>query len=329
MKKNFIIGIDVSKSKLDVHCHGQLKQLMVSNDTTGYKKLLKWIKKEVTKELVTVMVVMEYTGIYTYNLEKFLFNNQVDYVRRPALDIMRSAGMKRGKTDKADARMISQYGWYRKEELTAMKPVSHNHQKLQQLMSHRDKLVGDKASYVVRIKELKEQLAADLNKKVFESTEYVVGVLEIEIKAMNKMIEELVKTDDSFENNYRLLRSVTGIGFVTAVHMIITTENFTRFKETRKFACYCGVAPFEHQSGSSIRGKTRVSHLANKKLKSLFTTAAFAAIQHDAELKAKYEQKLKEGKSKMCALNVIRFKLIERIFAVIKRQSPYILSQAA
>ncbi len=328
MKKNFIIGIDVSKSKLDVHCHGQLKQLMVSNDTTGYKKLLRWIKKEVTKELVTVMVVMEYTGIYTYNLEKFLFNNQVDYVRRPALDIMRSAGMKRGKTDKADARMISQYGWYRKEELTAMKPVSRNHQQLQQLMSHRDKLVGDKASYVVRIKELKEQLAADLNKKVFESTEYIVEVLEIEIKEMNKMIEELVKTDDSFENNYRLLRSVTGVGFVTAVHMIIATENFTRFKETRKFACYCGVAPFEHQSGSSIRGKTRVSHLANKKLKSLFTTAAFAAIQHDAELKAKYEQKLKEGKSKMCALNVIRFKLIERIFAVIKRQSPYILSQA-
>jgi transposase len=329
MKKNFIIGVDVSKSKLDVHCHGQLKQLMISNDASGHKNFLKWIKKEVTKELATVLVVMEFTGIYTYNLEKFLFSSQVDYVKRPALDIIRSAGMKRGKTDKADARMISQYGWFRKNELTAMKPVSGNQQQLQQLMSHRDKLVADKASYEVRINELKGQLAGDLNKKILNSTEKIIEVLEIEIKAMNKMIEALVKADESFHTNYTLQKSVTGIGFVTAIHVMITTENFTRFTDPRKFACYCGVAPFEHQSGSSIRGKTRVSHLANKKLKSLFTTAAFAAIQHDKELKAKYEQKLKEGKSKMCALNIIRFKLIERIFAVIKRQSPYILSQAA
>lgn len=329
MKKNFIIGVDVSKSTLDLHCHGQLKQLVVSNDARGHKKLLKWIKKEVTKQLETVLIVMEFTGIYTYNLEKYLFSNQVDYVKRPALDIMRSAGMKRGKTDKSDAKMISQYGWFRKDELIATKPVSPNQQQLQQLMAHRDKLVADKASYTVRIKELKEQLADDLNKKIIASTEYVVDVLEIEIKEMNKTIEELVTTDESLNKNYTLLRSITGIGFVTAIHMIITTENFTRFTDTRKFACYCGVAPFERQSGSSLRGKTKVSHLANKKIKSLFTTAAFTAIQHDQELKTKYEQKVKEGKSKMCALNVIRFKIIDRIFAVIKRQSPYILSQAA
>ena len=329
MKKNFIIGVDVSKSTLDLHCHGQPKQLVVSNDASGHKKLLKWIKKEVTKQLETVLIVMEFTGIYTYNLEKSLFSNQVDYVKRPALDIMRSAGMKRGKTDKADAKMISQYGWFRKDELIATKPVSLNQQQLQQLMAHRDKLVSDKASYAVRIKELKEQLAGDLNKKILLSTEYVVEVLETEIKEMNKTIEELVATDESLNKNYTLLRSITGIGFVTAIHMIITTENFTRFRDTRKFACYCGVAPFERQSGSSMKGKTKVSHLANKKIKSLFTTAAFTAIQHDQELKIKYEQKVKEGKSKMCALNVIRFKIIDRIFAVIKRQSPYILSQAA
>ena len=89
------------------------------------------------------------------------------------------------------------------------------------------------------------------------------------------------------------------------------------------------VAAFEHTSGSSIKGRTKVSHLANKKIKSLLTLAAICAVKHDPELKAKYEQKIKEGKAKMSALNMIRFKLIERVFAVIKRQTVYVLSQAA
>ena len=154
-------------------------------------------------------------------------------------------------------------------------------------------------------------------------------VLEEEIKDIKISIEKLMNSEEEIQTNYDLIKSVTGVGFSNAVHMLIVTENFIRFTNARKFACYCGVAPFEYESGSSIRGKTKTSHLANKKIKSLLTMAAISAINHDAELKIKYEEKLKEGKAKMVALNIIRFKLIERIFAVIKRQSPYILGQAA
>ena len=327
--KKFIIGVDVSKLKLDVHCHGQSNSFVISNDAKGFKTLLKWIKKEVSKDLNSVMMVMEYTGIYTYGLEQFLHQQGIAYVKRPALDIKRSVGMKRGKTDKADAQMISQYGWYRKEELKAMNPVSDTQQHLQQLMNYRDKLVADKASYEARIKELQGQLGDKLPARIIESTEYVMQVLEVEIKETKKAIEELISSDDKLLKSYELVVSVQGIGFVTAVHLLIVTENFTRFNNPRKFACYSGVAPFEHTSGSSIKGRTKVSHLANKKIKSLLTLAAICAVKHDPELKAKYEQKIKEGKAKMSALNIIRFKLIERVFAVIKRQTVYVLSQAA
>ena len=101
--------------------------------------------------------------------------------------------------------------------------------------------------------------------------------------------------------SYELVTSVVGISFATAVHVLIATENFIRFTDAGKFNCYCGVVPFEHTSGSSIRGKTRASHLANKKLKSLLTIAAISAVRFDPQLKAKYEQKLKEGKAKMSA----------------------------
>ena len=154
-------------------------------------------------------------------------------------------------------------------------------------------------------------------------------VLEIEIKEVKTAIKDLIATDDELQTNYELATSVQGIGFVTAVHMLIVTENFTRFTDPRKFACYSGVAPFEHTSGSSIRGRTKTSQLANKKIKSLLTLAAICAVKHDPGLKAKYRRKIKEGKAKMSVLNMIRFKLIERIFAVIKRKTPYVLSQAA
>src|ERR1044071_5205608 len=110
-KKNFIIGVDVSKLTLDVHCYGKTECMLVENNLKGYRNFLRWMKKQISKDLDNVMMVMEYTGVYTYGLEKFLHEQKIDYVKRPALDIKRSAGIKRGKTDKADAMMISRYGW--------------------------------------------------------------------------------------------------------------------------------------------------------------------------------------------------------------------------
>jgi transposase len=329
MRKMQIVGIDVSKLTLDLHCYGHLiSPAPVTNNATGFKNMEKWIKHKVSKDKEQVMVVMEYTGIYTYNLESFLQEKGIRYVKRPALDIQRSAGIRRGKSDVMDAKMISEYGWLRQEKLKPMTPVSDHFTELQQLMAYRDKLVADKASYQSRMKELKQQMQEKLSKAMEESSQYIMEVLTTEIKQIEKEIHKLISANEALKTNYNLITSVAGIGFATAVHMLITTENFTRFDNHRKFACYAGVAPFDHKSGSSIRGKTRVSHLANKKIKSLLTMAAFTAVKYDKDLRAKYEQKVQEGKPKMSAINIIRVKLIERVFTVIKRQSKYELRPA-
>ena len=323
MKVTAIMGIDVSKKTLDCHLFVQQKSLpAVSNDSKGFKAIKRWLKKEL-KSLDGLLVVMEYTGIYTYQVERFLQQHGIQFVKRPALDIKRSLGMVRGKSDKIDARFISKYGWMRKEELQPMSVLSDTQLELQQLMGHRDKLVADHASYQCKLKEMISQMGEKVNEKLITSMKLVMEVLKQEIKETEKAIKELIGSDEPLQTNYELACSVTGIGFATAVHMLIATENFTRFSDVRKLICYCGVAPFEHSSGTSIRGKVRVSHLANKKIKSLLTMAAISAIQHDPELKAKYEQKLKEGKAKMCVINIIRAKLIERVFAVIKKQKAY------
>lgn len=326
----YIIGVDVSKSTLDYHCYGHaVTPDAVSNDQKGYRQLQKWIKLKVSKSKEEVLFVMEYTGIYTYNVEHFLQAHGWNYVKRPALDIQRSVGMQRGKSDKADARIISKYGWMNKEILKPMQPVNDSLVELQQLMAYRDKLVTDRAAHQGRLKELQGQMGSKLSLAITQSAKYVMEVLSIEIAGIEKSIKACIAANEDIQTNYDLMVSIKGIGFVCAVSILIATENFARFDDHRKFACYCGVAPFTHTSGSSIRGKTRVSHLANKKIKALLTLAAFSAIQYDVDLKLKYEQKKKEGKPAMNVINIIRAKLIERIFTVIKRQSPYVLKAVA
>ncbi len=323
------MGMDVSKKTLDCHLFVQQKSLSATgNDNKGFKAMHRWLKKEV-KDIDGLLVVMEHTGIYTYQVERFLEQQDIRFVKRPALDIKRSLGIVRGKSDVMDARFISKYGWMRKEELQPMQPLSDTQVELQQLMNHRDKLVADHASYQSKLKELIEQMGEKANQKMIASMRFVMDILKQEIKEAEKTIKEIIVGNECLKTNYELACSVTGIGFATAVHLLIATENFSRFSNVRKLICYCGVAPFEHCSGTSIRRKTRVSHLANKKLKSLLTMAAISAIQHDPELKAKYQQKVKEGKAKMCVINIIRAKLIERVFAIIKKQKPYELRLAA
>jgi transposase len=330
MKKKHIIGVDISKKTFDFHCYGQaVTPEPLSNNIKGFRQFEKWMKLKVGKEKQEVLIVMEYTGIYTYNIEHFLAERGWPYVKRPALDIKRSAGIRRGKTDSADARMISKYGWMQQDLLKPMQPMNDTLVELQQLMSYREKLVTDRAAQIGRLKELTGQMGDKLSQQISKSATFIIDVLTEEINDLEKAIKACLAKDEGLQSNYDLLTSISGIGFVIAVTFLITTENFTRFDNHRKFACYCGVAPFIYSSGTSIKGKTRVSQLANKKIKSLLTLAAFVAIRTDQDLKIKYEQKVQEGKSKMSVINMIRVKLIERIFTVIDRQTPYILKAAA
>ena len=139
---------------------------------------------------------------------------------------------------------------------------------------------------------------------------------------------ECLKEDSSLNHLFLLITSVVGIGFVTAINLLIHTQGFNTMCDSRKLACYCGVAPFPYQSGISIKGKTRVSNMANKKLKTNLHLAALTAIKCDPQLKAYYERKVLEGKSKMSVINAVRFKLLARVVAVVNKNEEYVKKAA-
>lgn len=128
---------------------------------------------------------------------------------------------------------------------------------------------------------------------------------------------EIISENEQLKQQNELIQSIPGIGPQTALYLIWVTKSFHSFENWRQLACYAGVAPFEYSSGSSIRGRTKVSPLADKKLKSLLNMCVMNAKKY-------YERKVEEGKSKMLVLNNIRCKLLGRVFAVINRGTPYV-----
>ena len=136
-------------------------------------------------------------------------------------------------------------------------------------------------------------------------------------------IDSLINEQEPLKQNFHLLQSIKGVGKILALNAIIKTHNFTRFVNARKFACFCGTAPFPHESGTSIKRKSRVSHLADKQMKSLLDLSAKSAIQYDKELREYYLRRTANGKSKMSTINIVRNKILYRMFAVIKRQTPF------
>ncbi len=116
----------------------------------------------------------------------------------------------------------------------------------------------------------------------------------------------IIKEDDKLNEIYDLIVTVKGVGPQTALFLIVYTNAFTKFKNARKFASYCGIAPFPNSSGTSIRGRTKVSHLANKRIKSLLDLCAKSSIQFNPEMKRYYDKRVEKGKNKMSTINIIR-----------------------
>ncbi|MEZ5023050.1 MAG: IS110 family transposase [Chitinophagales bacterium] len=318
------VGIDISKLTIDVRIHSNQMFEQFENSNKGFVKLLKWVNKYSSFSNNETIFIFEHTGLYSYLLSVFLTEKNIPFVIIPGLEIKKSMGIVRGKEDKIDATKIALYGYRLKEELKPCKLPSKAIIQVKRLLSIRERLVKHRAGYKASLKEQKRILSRKNNSILFEVQEKMMITLSKQIDKVEQRIQTIIKCDDELINTYQLLTGIKGIGTQTALFLIAYTEGFSKFKNARKFASYCGIAPFPNSSGTSIRGRTKVSNLANKKIKSLLDLCAKSAIQNNPEMKIYYHKRIKEGKSKMSTINIIRNKLLARAFAVVQRKTPYV-----
>jgi transposase len=324
MNYKWFVGIDVSKKTIDVTLF--LKDQGVKsphkqfcNDKKGFQAIIRWVEKQ-NVDLKTVLFCMEHTGVYSLDLALFFEQGHFVYSMVSPLHIKRSLGLVRGKNDKVDSFQISKFCYLHRDELFQTKLPLESIQLLKSLINERRRLVNMQKSEKIVYSELRKINTCNSLKRI----ETRIAMFSADIKCIEQEIEKVINSEPSIRENYRLIRSVIGIGLVNSVMFIVYTCNFQKFTDARKYACYGGVAPFENSSGTSIRGKTKVSHLANKRIKTNLSNAARSAIQNDPELRLYYDRKAKEGKAHGVIMNAVKFKLITRVFAVVERRTPFV-----
>jgi transposase len=324
MKFKETIGIDVSKPFIDVFIYTSNKHKRFKNNVKAFKEMNLWVAKYIKVQPSEVLFAFEHTGIYSLALSVYLTEKKIPYILIPGLELKRSLGISRGKDDKVDARFIALYAYRRREEIKPYKLPSKNLLEIRRLLSLRERLVKQRTGYKASNKEIKQLLVKKDHIVYFKVHSDMIKSLTKQIKLIEKQLMSLVNEDEELQKMFKLITGIKGVGMQTALYMMAYTNGFTLFANYRKFASYAGIAPFPYRSGISIQGKSRIHPFANKKFKSLLSNCAVNAIANNAEMRQYYQRRVEEGKSKMSTINIIRNKLLSRIFAVVNRGTPYV-----
>jgi len=327
MKKVFI-GIDVSKDWIDyavreAGLQDSAPAKRVNNDLENITKLCQNLLKRHGQQ--NPHVVFEHTGNFGLLLSCVLESFAIPYSIVPALEIKLSLGITRGKSDVVDAGRIGDYAVINEHKLQPTKLPSEALLQIKELLTYRLQLVKISVQLKNSLKAHKIASSVSHLKNIVEDIEQKIEGYKVDIERIEKQIKELINKEPELKKNFGYITSVKGIGLMIAAYMIVTTHNFISFDNPRKFNCYAGIAPFEHTSGSSIRGKTQTSNLANKTVKTLLYSGAMSAANHDPQLKKYYQRKRAEGKEHQTVINAIACKLTSRAFATVKRQSNFVV----
>jgi transposase len=330
LTKNYL-GIDVSKPWFDVSLMpviDHVKQPIVTkrfdNTTSGMTAFKAWLKTSGVTLDSNSLLVIENTGVYHRLLWSFCSKQNLPLHIGNAAHIKWSLGITRGKSDVIDSVRLCQYCCKQADELKATPALNPVFMKLKDLMSSRSRLVVQLHSTKNYIKELQcsndKVLLATLEKAHKAAIEGIKkSILQIE-----ELIDRIIHEDPLIYKNYLLIKSVPGIGHLTAVYIICCTNNFAAKVTGKQLASYAGVVPFEHSSGISVKGRKRVHKMANKELKKMLHLCALTAIKYYPEFKNYFNRKKQEGKNGMLVLNAIRNKLILRVVSVVNKQQPYV-----
>ena len=329
-RKNYL-GIDVSKLWFDVslmavidHAKQPLSTERFDNTAPGMKAFKTWLKLQQVSYDENSLLVIENTGVYHRLIWSFCSSHNLPLHIGNAAHIKWSLGITRGKNDVIDSKRLCMYCHRQADELKATPVLDPVFMKLKDLMSSRTRLVAQLHSTKNYIKEIQCTNDKQLLSMLDKAHKAAIEGIKKSIVQIEAMIEQIVQQNKAVYTNYQLIKTVPGIGHLTAVYIICCTNNFAAKPSGKQLGSYAGVVPFADRSGTSIKGRNKVHKMANKELKKLLHLCALTAIKYYPEFKQYFDRKKAEGKNGMVVLNAIRNKLILRVVAVVNKQEGYV-----
>ncbi|MDC6367216.1 MULTISPECIES: IS110 family transposase [Flavobacteriaceae] len=304
-------GVDISKDVFDVH--GSLSgHLQYENSPKGFKEFLGRIPQG-------SIVVMEATGYYHYRLAQYLSKSSITVSVVNPLVVKRFIQMKlsKVKTDKSDSKSICEYAM--KNQVPIYNFLSEVQSECLQLFRLLDSYLKKRTATKNKIHG--EEALGRPSTFVYRSLQRDRKHLDKEISGIEERLLTLVKQE--YQHQLTLLTGIPGIGIKTALFLVVMTEGFSKFENASQLCSYVGITPTTRESGSSIRGRSRISKVGNKKMRNLLFLCAFNACRHNKACRALYERITMKGKSKKLALIAVANKLLKQAFSIVKNGLPY------
>lgn len=323
-----VCGIDVAQQELVVTLGRLYDDLMpelyahksFSNSEKGFTSLVDWVKK-LTEAAVEVRYVMEATGVYHEKLAYFLHGHaQLVSIVLPnkISNYFRTLDVKTI-NDKTASEAISRFGLERK--LDSWKPASPGYRKLRQLTRERDQLVQMRT--IAKNQLHAEQSEAEPNKSSVTRMTKQIAFLNKQEKEIRTDIAGLLNQDEVLKQKVELISSIPGVGQLTAVTVLAETNGFELIRNKKQLTSYAGLDVREKQSGTSVKGKPRISKKGNKYLRKSLHLPALVTIRHDERYKAVFARLVSKHGIKMKAVVAVQRKLLELIYIVYKSNKIY------
>ncbi|MBQ3772691.1 MAG: IS110 family transposase [Bacteroidaceae bacterium] len=323
--------MDFSKEKIDVaiiFAEGLTETSMrVSNEfknsVSGYKQLVKWVEENSNETEPSLWLFCgENTGDYSKPLCNFLYGRGFDMWLENAKSIKDASGIRRLKSDRADANMIAEYAMRNYDKAIIYEPLSESLSQLRELFLYRQMVVRHRCSFQVRRGEKRLNMEkSPVKTMISQSGRHIVTELNKEIEKIDKRIAELIDSDDELAQVFTIVTSIPGIGTQNAVCLMVYTDNFRRFNfDSRKIACYYGIAPFGRDSGTSVHTDPHVHYMANRQIKAMLSQAALSAARFNPVIASYYSRLIAKGKKRQIVLNNVKNKLVHIVTAMVRNK---------
>ena len=320
----YALGIDIAKLTFDYALMDQQGEVLLQGQVQNEQDAIsEWIESmEVSWS--DVIICLEHSGFYNAGLLKLLHQKTVAKIcLESPLQIKRSGGLQRGKDDSLDALRIAAYALDFQRKASFWSPRPEQLDRLALLISHRDRMVKNLMSIQNTLKEQENFVNPTQHLELLDISQNAIDAIQLAIQTFNQKIESLLKEDTLLARQTEIITSIPGFGQVIASKLLLITQGFTRINTPRKLACFAGVAPFPNRSGTSLRGRTKVSPFANKEIKKMLHLAALVTIRKNNIMYEYFQRKVAEGKNKMSVINAVRNKLIHILMACIKNNTIY------
>jgi len=311
------VGVDVSKATFDVALlvpgRDKPSQEVFDNKLTGFKKLDAWLQ---ARHAQKAHVCMESTGIYSQELATYLVGAgfEVSVVNPARIKAYAGSEMTRNKTDRSDAVLIAKYCL--RHDLSAWKPLDAVHLKLRKIVRCLQDLQEDRVRILGRLEGVKDEV---IRKFWHENLDFLDG----QIRVMQKERDTLAKDNKALSDQRNLLKSIPGVGQRTALVMLAEIPDVHSFSSAKQLAAFAGLTPANHVSGTSIRGRSRLSKRGNRSLRSALFLPAMSAIRCNPAVRALAERMRARGKSKMAIIGAAMRKLLHIVYGVLKSGVPF------